>query len=123
VVMATAWNGRIFAIQQAGAKVASVWKNQLLRTDVWAIPKGAANKVNAQKFSAFITLAAPQARLSCLIPYGFVNKKAAALIPAARLAQLPTAPDIIKDLLIYDTGWWSTHRDAVLGQWNKFLLG
>ena len=40
VVMATAWNGRIYAIQQTGAKVAPVWNDGLLRTDVWAIPKG-----------------------------------------------------------------------------------
>lgn len=123
VVMATAWNGRLYAIQQTGAKVAAVWKDGLLRTDAWAIPKGAANKENAQKFSAFITMAAPQARISCLIPYGFVNSKSAALIPADRLPQLPTAPDTLKGMLIYDTGWWADNRDAVLARWNKFLLG
>ena len=123
VVMATAWNGRIFAIQQAGAKVKPVWTNQLLRTDAWAIPKGAPNRENAQKLSAFITMAAPQARLSCLIPYGFVNDKAALLIPPDRLAQLPTAPAIKKDLLVYDTAWWAANQDAVLSRGNKFLLG
>ena len=123
VVMATAWFGRIYAIQQAGAKVAAVWKDGLLRTDAWAIPKGAANTLNAQKFAAFITMAVPQARLSCLIPYGFVNSKSAALIPADRLSQLPTAPDTLKDMLIYNTGWWADNRDAVLARWNKFLLG
>jgi putative spermidine/putrescine transport system substrate-binding protein len=123
VTMATAWNGRIYAIQQTGAKVAPVWKDGLLRTDVWAIPKGAKNKENAQKFSAFITMAVPQARISYLIPYGFVNSKAAALIPPERLKQLPTAPDILKDLLIYDVAWWTDNHDAVLDRWNKFLLG
>ncbi len=29
----------------------------------------------------------------------------------------------MKDMLIYDTAWWAKNRDAVLGQWNKFLLG
>ncbi|MEJ1975788.1 MAG: ABC transporter substrate-binding protein [Acetobacteraceae bacterium] len=123
VVMATAWNGRIYSIQQNGAKVKPVWKDQLLRTDVWAIPKGAPNRLNAQKFSAFITMAIPQARLSYLIPYGFVNNKAAALMQPDRLPQLPTAPDVKKDLLIYNTEWWADNRDAVLARWNKFLLG
>lgn len=123
VTMATAWNGRLYAIQQNGAPVKIIWKNQLLRTDVWAIPKGAANTANALKLSAFITMAAPQARLSSLIPYGFVNDKAAALLPAERLAQLPTAPDIKKDMLVYDTNWWADNRDAVVGRWNQFLLG
>lgn len=122
VVMATAWNGRIYAIQQNGAPVKPVWNNQLLRTDVWSIPKGAANKENAQKFSAFITMAVPQARLSYLIPYGFVNDQAAALMQPDRLPQLPTAPDVKKDLLVYDSGWWADHRDEVLARWNKFLL-
>jgi putative spermidine/putrescine transport system substrate-binding protein len=123
VTMATAWNGRIYTIQQNGAPVKTIWKNQLLRTDVWAIPKGAANKENAQKFAAFITMAIPQARLSYIIPYGFVNNKSAALMPPEWLEQLPTAPDIKKDLLVYNTAWWADNRDAVLARWNKFLLG
>jgi len=123
VTMATAWNGRIYSIQQNGAPVKPIWNDQLLRTDVWAIPKGAPNRVNAQKFSAFITMAVPQARISFLIPYGFVNNKAAALIPADRLTQLPTAPETKKNLLIYNTAWWADNRDTVLARWNKFLLG
>ncbi len=122
VVMATAWNGRIFAIQKAGAPVKPVWHDQLLRTDAWAIPKGAANRENAQKFSAFITLAESQARLSSLIPYGFVNNAAAELLSPERLAILPTSPDIKKQMLIYDTAWWAENTDAVLAKWNSFLL-
>ena len=123
VTMATAWNGRIYTIQQNGAPVKPIWKNQLLRTDVWSIPKGAANKENGQKLAAFVTSAIAQARLSYIIPYGFVNDKSAALMPPERLAQLPTAPDIKKDLLVYNTAWWADNRDAVLARWNKFLLG
>ncbi|HYZ61367.1 MAG TPA: ABC transporter substrate-binding protein [Acetobacteraceae bacterium] len=122
VVMATAWNGRIYTIQQNGAPVKAIWKNQLLRTDVWAIPKNAPNKLNAQKLSAFITSAVAQARLSYIIPYGFVNNKSAAMMPPERLPQLPTAPEVKKDLLVYDSGWWADNRDAVLARWNKFLL-
>ena len=123
VVMATLWNGRIFSLIQAGAPVKAVWNNQLLRTDTWSIPKGAQNRENAQKLSAFITMAIPQARLSYLIPYGFVNDKSAALMPPDRLAQLPTAPAIKKDMLVYDSAWWADNRDAVLTRWTKFLLG
>jgi putative spermidine/putrescine transport system substrate-binding protein len=123
VTMATAWNGRIYTIQQNGAPVKPIWKNQLLRTDVWAIPKNAPNKANAQKFAAFITMAVPQARLSYIIPYGFVNNNSAALMPPDRLTQLPTAPETKKDLLVYNSAWWADNRDAVLARWNKFLLG
>ncbi len=123
VVMATAWNGRIDAIQRNGAPVEIIWKNQLLRNDIWAIPKGAPNKENGQKLSAFITMAAPQARLSMLIPYGFVNKKAEALIPPERLKILPTFSEHRKDLIDYDTKWWADNYDAITERWNKFILG
>lgn len=122
VVMTTLWNGRIFALMGTGAPVKAVWKNQLLKTDTWAIPKGAQNKENAQKFAAFITMAAPQARLSCLIPYGFVNNNAVSLIPPDRLAVLPTAPEIKKDMLTFNSAWWADNTDAVKARWTKFLL-
>jgi putative spermidine/putrescine transport system substrate-binding protein len=121
-VMGTAWNGRIAAIQASGAPVDIVWNEGTLKRDCWAIPKGAANLTNAQKFSAFITLPISQARLSMLIPYGFVNSLSVNYIPPARLAQLPTAPAIEEQLFIYDSAWWAANRDAVLAEWPAFLL-
>ncbi len=76
-VMAHSWNGRMHAIMQEGAPVTVQWNEAQLATDVWAIPKGAANAENAQKFAAFITLPVSQARLSYLIPYGSVNNASA----------------------------------------------
>lgn len=123
VVMATAWNGRIAAIQAAGAPVEIVWQDQLLRNDCWAVLKGAPNRENAQKLTAFITLAAPQARLSSLITYGFVNDAAAAMLPAERLKLLPTAPDIKRKLINYDAAWWSANLDEVRAKWTRFQVG
>lgn len=122
-VMGSAWNGRIAAIQASGAPVSIVWNGGLLKRDCWAIPKGSANRENAEKFCAFITLPISQARLSMLIPYGFVNSAAAGYIPPARLAQLPTAPAIEKQMVLYDSAWWAANRDAVLAKWPAFLLG
>ncbi len=122
VVMGSAWNGRIAAIQAAGAPVEVVWNQGLLKRDAWAILKGTENKENAQKFCAFITLPISQARLSMLIPYGFVNSAAAQYIPASQLARLPTAPSIIEQLIIFDSQWWADNRDAVLAKWPAFLL-
>ena len=99
VPMSVAFNGRITPIQEAGAPVAIQWNEGLLARDDWAIVKGARNRENALKFIAFATLPAPQARFSMQIPYGFVNAKAAELIPEAQLAQLPTAPDILPHAL------------------------
>ncbi len=122
VVLGTAWNGRIDAIQRAGAPVEIAWDQGMLRTDVWAVPKGAANHENAMKFSAFITLAASQARLSMLIPYGFVNSGAAAMLPAERLAKLPTAPAVRNRLFLYSSQWWADNFDAVSKKWESWIL-
>jgi putative spermidine/putrescine transport system substrate-binding protein len=123
VVMATAWNGRIEAAKLAGAPLEIIWKNQLLRNDCWAIPKGVPNKTNALKLSAFMSMAAPQARLSSLITYGFINRGAEALLPPDRLKMLPTYSEYVSQLIVYDDQWWAKSYDEVTARWNKFILG
>jgi putative spermidine/putrescine transport system substrate-binding protein len=121
-VMAVVWNGRVFAIQANGAPVETGWREGALRTDDWAVPKGAPNRVNAMKFTAFITMAVPQARIALLIPYGFVNNGAAEHISAERLKVLPTAPDFKKLMFVYNSLWWADNRDKVLEKWASWLL-
>jgi putative spermidine/putrescine transport system substrate-binding protein len=122
VTMGIAWNGRIAAIQAKGAPVEVSWRQGALRTDCWAVPKGAPNRENAMKFTAFITMPVPQARLSLLIPYGFVNNKAVDYLPAERLSVLPTAPDIKKQMYVYNSAWWAENRDKVISRWASWLL-
>ncbi len=122
VVLGTAWNGRIDAIQRAGAPVEIMWDHGMLRNDCWAIPKGAPNRDNAQKFSAFITMATAQARLSMLIPYGFVNSGAAAHLAPERLKVLPTAPAIRNRLFVFSSQWWADNEDAVSKKWASWIL-
>ncbi len=122
VVLGTAWNGRIAAIQATGSPVDIVWNQGMLKNDSWAVPKGAANAVNAMKFTAFITLPVSQARLSSLIPYGFVNAEAAKYLSTARLKVLPTAPAIRDKLFVYDSAWWAANRDAVTRKWASWVL-
>ncbi len=122
VTLATVWNGRMAALAQAGVPAAISWKEGLLKRDCWAVPKGAKNKANAMKFIAFGTSAVPQARLSSLIPYGYVNNKSTALIAPAQLEVLPSGPSIKPQLIPYDYDWWTDHRDAVIAHWNKWVL-
>jgi putative spermidine/putrescine transport system substrate-binding protein len=122
VPMSVAFNGRVAVGKAAGAPIDIQWNEGLLAEDDWAIVKGAPNRENALKLCAFCTLPAPQAAFSTLIPYGFVNTKAAELIPAAQLAQLPTAPDIRPKLFLRDEAWWAQNRDAVIERWNEWIL-
>jgi putative spermidine/putrescine transport system substrate-binding protein len=121
-VLAVAWNGRIAAIQANGAPVEVGWREGALRTDAWAVPKGAPNRANAMKFTAFITMPIPQARLSMLIPYGFVNNAAVESLPAERLQILPTAPSIKKEMFVYNSQWWADNRDKAIERWAAWLL-
>jgi putative spermidine/putrescine transport system substrate-binding protein len=122
VPMTTAWNGRIYAIQQKGTPAEIVWNEGMLRTDVWSIPKGAANAANAQKLCGFITLAISQARLAMMIPYGYVNAGATQYIPAERLKVLPTAPAIRDQMFVYNSKWWADNEDAILKKWASWVL-
>ena len=75
------------------------------------------------KFIAFSTMAIPQARLSSLIPYGFVNNKSPQTHSArTRLTVLPSAPAIKSQLLTYNYEWWVDNRDTVIGRCNKWIL-
>jgi putative spermidine/putrescine transport system substrate-binding protein len=121
-VMAVIWNGRMKALLDAGVPVAPMWNQGGLLTDVWAIPKGADNAANAQKFAAFITMGIPQARLSKLIPYGSVNKGSEQYFTEEELQSFITASPIIDQLFIYDTAWWADNLDTVLNRWNEWIL-
>lgn len=121
-VLAVIWNGRMKALLDAGVPVAPVWNQGGLLTDVWAIPKGAPNKENAQKFAAFITMAIPQARLSKLIPYGSVNNASTQYFSEAELENMITAPKIRSQMFQLDSAWWADNQDAVLERWNEWIL-
>jgi putative spermidine/putrescine transport system substrate-binding protein len=122
VVLTSVWNGRMAAIQAAGVPAAISWDQGMLKRDAWGVPKGSPNKANAMKFIAFSTMAVPQARLSSLIPYGFVNSGSPQYVTPKQLALLPSAPEIKAKLVPYDYAWWSQNRDAVIARWNKWIL-
>lgn len=122
-VMAVIWNGRMKALENEGVPVAPVWNQGALFTDVWAIPKGAPNAENAQKFAAFITMAVPQARLSKLIPYGSVNNASAEYMTEDELNSFISGPVISGQLFTINTEWWVENQDQVLETWNEWILG
>jgi putative spermidine/putrescine transport system substrate-binding protein len=122
VALTTVWNGRMAALQAQGVPAAISWSQGLLKRDAWGIPKGAKNKVNAMKFAAYSTMAIPQARVALGIPYGSVNESSNKYIPPERLAHLPSAPDIKKNLVNYDYDWWIANREAAVSKFNKWLL-
>ncbi len=122
-LLAVIWNGRMQALLDEGVPVAPVWNQGGLFTDVWAIPKGAPNAENAQKFAAFITMAIPQARLSKLIPYGSVNNGSAEYMTEDELNNFISGPAISEQMFTVNTQWWVENLDEVLERWNEWILG
>jgi putative spermidine/putrescine transport system substrate-binding protein len=123
VVLANAWNGRVYATKQRGVPVDIDWYQGMLASDAWAILRGTPNRVNAQKFTAFMTLPISQARQGLLILYGFVNRKAANYIPEARLNILPTGPKQVSQQFHFGSAWWAANYDAVVKKWATWVLG
>ena len=123
VVMASVWNGRMATLEKAGVPATISWAQGLSKRDAWGVPKGAKNRENAMKFIAFSTMAAPQARLSSMIPYGYVNDQSVNYLSEAQLSVLPSAPQIRAQLVPYNYQWWVDNRDTVITRFNKWLLG
>jgi putative spermidine/putrescine transport system substrate-binding protein len=112
--MAAGYSGRIFrASVGARQRVDVLWDGQIYDVDLWAIPKGAANKDEAKRFIAFATEPAQMAAQAELIAYGPMRKSAIALVgkhPSIGIEMkdyLPTAPDNFRKALKFDEMWWS----------------
>ncbi|MEI4472288.1 ABC transporter substrate-binding protein [Frigidibacter sp. MR17.24] len=118
----TAWNGRIQAAKDEGRPVELIWDGGMVMSNAWLIPKGAPNLSNAQKFAAFSSSAIAQARYSCLLPYGCTNVDSAKHIPAAVLANLPSAPENYARLVPYQHQWWADHRPETIEKFNAMML-
>lgn len=122
-VLANSWSGRIAATKSRGVPVDIDWYQGMLATDAWAILRGAPNRTNAQKFTAFMTLPISQARQAMLINYGYVNSRATEYIPKARLDVLPTAPKQLVQQFHFDSAWWADNFDEVIKRWATWVLG
>lgn len=114
--MAAGFSGRIFrAAVNARQRLGVLWDGQIYDLDLWAIPKGAANKDDAKRFIIFATEPERMAAQAELIAYGPMRKSAIALVgkhPSIDIEMkgfLPTTPDNFKKALKFDEVWWKDH--------------
>jgi spermidine/putrescine-binding protein len=70
------------------------------------------------KFLAFFASPEPEAEFFKLMPYGGPNKKAYDLVDPAVLADLPTAPANVKNLVPIDYGFWADNMDSLTSRFN-----
>ncbi|MBN9047198.1 MAG: ABC transporter substrate-binding protein [Rhizobiales bacterium] len=122
VVMASAYNGRITAIdrdEKRNFKV--VWPGSIYAVDSWVILKNAANKDAGMDFIAFASEADNQVKLPKYIAYGLPNKEAASKVPAEYAADLPTAPENLKEGIPLDVDFWIDNSEELTKRFNAWL--
>ncbi len=119
-VLGTAWNGRVSPLVADGKPVAISWSGAMFEQEHLVAIKGTPNYENAMKFIAFALSPEAQARFSMFIPYGYVNKEAAALVPDARKAILPSAH--LSEGFWNNPEWWGENRDKAIEMWAEWML-
>ena len=124
VDMIQAWNGRITAVQAAGAPVAFDYNQGVLETNSLCVLKGSPHKVAAMKFVNEAIDAQLQAALPMIIDYGPLNPEAfkTGVIPAEREAKPPSAPENISRQALLSAQWWAS-QDGVKAEerWLAFV--
>jgi len=120
VVMSSAYNGRIANTQKEGKNLKIVWNGGMYDFDSWAIPKGSPNKDAALKFIAFASKPENQKVYSQNIAYGPTNKKAVPLLDKKLVAELPTAPQNIKNGVAVDVAFWADYGESLEQRFNAW---
>ncbi len=122
VVMAQAYNGRIYNAQIKEKKdFRIVWDGQIYAFDYWAIPKGAPNKATALDFIRFALRPDRMAEQTKHIAYAPTRLSAMKLVDPKVVPHLPTAPANFKQALRVDPEWWADHFDEVDQRFKAWL--
>lgn len=131
VELGSAWNGRIQALIDEDLPVGINWNQGILQWDLMYVPKGAPNAENAMKLLAFMSRAEQQGIFAQNIAYGPSNSDAYEFIPEDRAAILPTAPDLVEQLIPQDYAFWNSVDsesgkkmvDVAAERWSEWLIG
>jgi len=128
VVMASAYNGRLFsAIVENKQPVAMMWDAQLFELDGYIIPKNAPHMKEALAYVKFATDTKRQADQAKFISYGPARKSSAKLVGKhAELGiemapHMPTSPANAKNVLYKDINFWADHKDELAEKFEAWL--
>ncbi|MEE9447361.1 MAG: ABC transporter substrate-binding protein [Arenicellales bacterium] len=128
VVMASAYNGRLFAaIEENKQPIGMLWDYQVFELDGWAIPKGAPHKAEAMKYLKYATDTQRLADQAKYISYGPARKSSAGMVGMhAELGidmapHMPTAPANAKNVILKDVLWWADNKDELTERFEAWL--
>lgn len=96
------------------------WDQSLYDVDSWAIPKGTPRLDDAYRFIAFASRPERQKALSDVLAYGPANRKAVALMDAARAGAVPSAGVNLRHALRIDTAFWVAHGEELERRFDRW---
>ncbi|SFN78023.1 putative spermidine/putrescine transport system substrate-binding protein [Bradyrhizobium sp. Rc3b] len=130
ITAGSAWNGRVSAANEQGAKIGYTWNQGMLQYDTWVVLKGTKNADNAFKFLAFSARAENQAKFVQHILYAPPNSRAFEHVPSERAKLLPTSPEARKLQFVQDYEFWNTvssngkaNNEIAVAQWERWISG
>jgi putative spermidine/putrescine transport system substrate-binding protein len=117
------WNGRAASVVADGGAADYTFRQSVIGTDCFGVPKGAPNKDAAMKLIAAMTTAEREAKLTDFIAYGPMNSAAyeGDLIPADRLKQLATAPGNVDSSVFSSAEWWMEHGEEAQVAFDEMM--
>lgn len=124
VDMIMAWNGRVSALINEGAKVGFTYNQGVLQSTSLCILKGAPNLATAIRFVNEAVDPVNQANLPLHIDYGPANPKAfdTGIIKPGRAMQLPSAPENAARQALMSYAWWSSPAgEDAEKRWASFM--
>ena len=128
VVMASAYNGRLFsAIAEKKQPIGMLWDYQVFDLDGWVVPKGGKNHAAVMKYLRFATDTQRLADQAKYISYGPARKSSAPLVGKhATLGidmkpHMPTNPKNAKTTILFNYEWWADNKASLDERFNAWL--
>lgn len=117
------WNGRAASVVADGGAADYTFRQSVIGTDCFGVPKGAPNKDAAMKLIAAMTTPEREAKLTDFIAYGPVNPAAyeGGLIGADKLKELATAPGNVETSVFSDAIWWMEHGEEAQVAFDEMM--
>lgn len=123
------FDGRIIALQKAGQPIGFTFNEARRYTTDWAIPKGASNVADAQKFIEFATRGVHQATLAKIMGYAPANSNAYDYLSEDLAKTLVTAPGNIEKTYPIDADWLTaiapdgkSNYAHIVERWQSWIL-
>lgn len=128
VVIASAYNGRLFAsITERRQPISMMWDWQVFDLDGWIVPKGAPNLEAVKDYLRFATDTQRLADQAKYISYGPARASSAPLVGQhAELGidmapHMPTDPRNAQNVLLFNYDWWAGQQDDLSARFEAWL--